>query len=73
MEQLLIQFFDHLRYERNVSEHTLRNYRSDLSQFLDYLAPANRPSGKRNVPAIGEIDHITIREWLSTLHSAHKK
>ena len=45
MEQLLAQFFDHLRYERNVSEHTLRNYRSDLSQFLDYLAPADPNSG----------------------------
>jgi integrase/recombinase XerC len=73
MEQFLAQFFDHLRYERNVSEHTLRNYRSDLSQFLDYLAPADRRSGKRNSPDIHEIDHITIREWLSTLHSAQKK
>jgi integrase/recombinase XerC len=73
MEQLLTQFFEHLRYERNVSEHTLRNYRSDLSQFLDYLAPADRRSGKRNVPDVREIDHITIREWLSTLHSAKKK
>jgi len=73
MEQLLTQFFDHLRYERNVSEHTLRNYRSDLSQFLDYLAPADRQSGKRNAPDIHEIDHLTIREWLSTLHLAQKK
>jgi site-specific recombinase XerC len=30
IEQLLSQFFEHLRYERNVSEHTLRNYASDL-------------------------------------------
>ncbi|MBA3567788.1 MAG: tyrosine recombinase XerC [Pyrinomonadaceae bacterium] len=73
MEQLLAQFFDHLRYERNVSEHTLRNYRSDLLQFLDYLAPADRSSGKRNAPDTHEIDHLTIREWLSTLHSAQKK
>ena len=41
IEQLLGQFFEHLRYERNVSEHTLRNYASDLSQFYDYLAPAD--------------------------------
>ncbi|CAN5698957.1 tyrosine recombinase XerC [soil metagenome] len=73
MEQRLAQFFDHLRYERNVSEHTLRNYRSDLSQFLDYLSPADRRTGKRNAPVLHEIDHITIREWLSTLHSAQKK
>lgn len=73
MEQLITQFLDHLRYERNVSEHTLRNYRSDLNQFLDYLAPANPRTGKRNLPRVQQIDHITIREWLSTLHAAQKK
>ncbi len=73
MEQLLTQFFDHLRYERNVSEHTLRNYKSDLEQFLDYIAPANPRTGKRTAPPIGQIDHITIREWLATLHSAQKQ
>jgi integrase/recombinase XerC len=73
MEQLLTQFLEHLRYERNVSEHTLRNYASDLTQFLDHLAPANPQSGKRAKVELGQIDHITIREWLSTLHSAQKK
>src|SRR6185503_396701 len=73
MEQLLTQFLEHLRYERNVSEHTLRNYASDLTQFLDHLAPANPQSGKRSKVELGQIDHITIREWLSTLHSAQKK
>lgn len=73
MEQLLTQFLEHLRYERNVSEHTLRNYASDLNQFLDHLAPADPQSGKRAEVDITQIDHITIREWLSTLHSAQKK
>ena len=73
MEQLLTQFLEHLRYERNVSEHTLRNYTSDLHQFLDYLAPAEPRTGKRSAPAIHHIDHITIREWLSTLHATQKK
>jgi integrase/recombinase XerC len=73
MEQLLTQFLEHLHYERNVSEHTLRNYASDLTQFLDYLAPANPQSGKRAKVELDQIDHITIREWLSTLHSAQKK
>ncbi|MDT4966505.1 MAG: integrase/recombinase XerC [Acidobacteriota bacterium] len=73
IEQLLSQFFEHLRYERNVSEHTLRNYASDLSQFYDYLAPANLQSGARRHVDIKEIDHITIREWLSSLHAAQKK
>ncbi|MEK6281803.1 MAG: tyrosine recombinase XerC [Acidobacteriota bacterium] len=72
MEQLLTQFVEHLRYERNLSEHTLRNYASDLDQFLDYLAPSHPKTGKRSEPPLAEIDHITIREWLATLHSAQK-
>jgi integrase/recombinase XerC len=87
IDQLLTQFLDHLRYERNVSAHTLRNYQSDLKQFLNYLTPspkdaAVKPASKRPMigspgaqdqPDIKQIDHITIREWLSTLHAAHKK
>ncbi|HBB88433.1 MAG TPA: hypothetical protein DC047_12535 [Blastocatellia bacterium] len=73
MDDLLTQFLEHLRYERNVSEHTLRNYQSDLEQFLEYLAPAHPKTGKRSTPALAAIDHITIREWLSTLHTAQKK
>jgi integrase/recombinase XerC len=73
IEQLLTQFFEHLRYERNVSEHTLRNYMSDLLQFLDHIAPADKQTGVRREVDIRQIDHITIREWLSTLHAAQKK
>src|SRR5690349_17726080 len=70
MEKLIEQFLEHLRYERNVSSHTLRNYASDLEQFLDFLAPAK--NGRRTLPEISAIDHLTIREWLASLHSAHK-
>jgi integrase/recombinase XerC len=73
MEQLLEQFFEHLRYERNSSEHTLRNYRIDLSQFHDHLAPPDPETGARREFNIKQIDHITIREWLSALHAAKKK
>src|SRR5437867_2072843 len=73
MEQLIEQFLEHLRYERNVSTHTLRNYASDLEQFLEHVAPADPKSGKRKFPEIAKVDHLTIREWLATLHSAQKK
>ncbi|HEY9283812.1 MAG TPA: tyrosine recombinase XerC [Pyrinomonadaceae bacterium] len=72
MEQLLEQFFEHLRYERNASEHTLRNYRIDLGQFHDHLAPADPQTGARRELDIRQIDHITIREWLAALHAANK-
>ena len=73
MEKLISQFLKHLRYERNVSSHTLRNYQIDLEQFLSYLT---RPAGKgtkTDLPDLKEIDHLTIREWLGSLHSQQKK
>ncbi len=73
MEQLIEQFLEHLRYERNVSAHTLRNYASDLEQFVDHIAPADPKSGARKFPELKNVDHLTIREWLAELHSAQKK
>src|SRR5215203_701829 len=69
MYNLIEQFLEHLRYERNVSAHTLRNYASDLEQFVQFLTADE----KRKVPEVSEIDHLTIREWLATLHTAQKK
>ena len=68
MKELIEQFLEHLRYERNVSAHTLRNYSSDLEQFIQFLTA----DGERAAPAVSEIDHLTIREWMAALHSAHK-
>lgn len=73
MEEYLRQFLEHLRYERNVSEHTLRNYSIDLGQFLEHIAPADVNTGLRRNVDIKELDHITIREWMSALHGENKK
>src|SRR5215470_11083728 len=72
MEQLIEQFLEHLRYERNVSAHTLRNYASDLQQFVDFLAPPDASGKRRACPEVTAIDHLTIREWLGELHNAQK-
>jgi integrase/recombinase XerC len=69
MEKLIEQFLEHLRYERNVSAHTLRNYESDLEQFTHFLAPDR----KTKLPDVSEIDHLTIREWMASLHADQKK
>lgn len=73
MEDQLKQFLDHLKYERNVSEHTLRNYSSDLGQFHDFLAPLDQDGNRKRAVAIHDIDHLTIREWLAELHGLNKK
>ncbi len=65
----LRQFLEHLRYERNVSTHTLRNYSSDLEQFREFLFKID----KREDMPVREIDHLTIREWMAGLHGLNKK
>jgi integrase/recombinase XerC len=72
MQEYLDRFEEHLKYERNVSEHTLRNYMSDLKQFHDYLCPFE-PTGKRRELDIHHVDHITIREYLATFYKDHHK
>ena len=54
------KFLDVLRSERNASAHTLRAYRNELLRFAEYLGPE---MGWK------EVDHVTIRGFLSHLHS----
>ncbi len=63
------QFVRHLKYERAVSPHTLRNYASDLGQFRDYLLGIEK---REDIP-VASIDRLTIREWMAELHTDHKK
>ncbi|REJ76009.1 MAG: tyrosine recombinase XerC [Acidobacteria bacterium] len=72
LETHIEEFFQHLKYERNVSKHTLRNYTSDLGQFLEFLAPEKEDGSRDDVPVQG-IDNITIREWMSQLRTENKK
>jgi integrase/recombinase XerC len=53
------KFLDSLRGERNASAHTLRAYNNELRRFAEYLGPDGRWK---------EIDHVTIRGFLSHLH-----
>jgi integrase/recombinase XerC len=55
------KFLGSLRGERNASSHTLRAYSNELARFADYLGPE---------ALWKEIDHITIRGFLSHLHGS---
>jgi len=72
MQDYIDRFYNHLKYERNVSEHTLRNYMSDLEQFYDYLCPVDSSGGRREID-VRQIDHITIREYLARLYQEKRK
>jgi integrase/recombinase XerC len=69
LQESLDQFLQHLKYERNLSPHTLRNYESDLGQFREHLLRIE----KREDIEVGQIDRLTIREWMASLHTDHKK
>jgi integrase/recombinase XerC len=72
MQKYIDDFLRHLKYERNASEHTLRNYESDLIQFYDHLAPPDKKGVRRQVDILA-IDNLTIREYLASLYEKKKK
>ncbi len=72
MQRYIDEFLHHLKYERNLSEHTLRNYASDLEQFYDHIAPPDK-EGKRREVDIRAIDNLTIREFMASLYEQQKK
>lgn len=66
------QYLECLRYQKNASPHTLRNYASDLRQFHFYLTTA--ADGKpRPAPETGQIDNLTIREFMGELYRKKNK
>jgi integrase/recombinase XerC len=69
MDELLTRYVNYLRYERNASPHTIRNYQSDLVQFRDYLKEANAES----TVDVRTIDALHIRGFLAYLFGREKK
>jgi integrase/recombinase XerC len=66
------KYLKYLEFQRNASPHTLRNYASDLGQFLSYLT--HTPDGEpRPEPELNQIDNLTIREYLGSLHLRRNK
>jgi integrase/recombinase XerC len=62
MQQAVSDFLAELR-RANASEHTIRNYESDLEQFLEYLQPPGA-----QLPEPSAIDAFIIREWMGSLY-----
>jgi len=57
-----IQLFLAELRRQNASEHTIRNYASDLEQFVSYFVIP----GEAN-PTVEKIDQLAIREWMGHL------
>jgi integrase/recombinase XerC len=69
MDELIERYVNYLRYERNASPHTVRNYRSDLLQFRDYLAVGRAAPGVD----VRSVDALRIRGFLSALFEKQEK
>jgi integrase/recombinase XerC len=67
-QKALAEFLQHLKYERNLSPHTQRNYASDLGQFSEFLLKIER---RDDIP-VETVDRLTIREWMAELHAENK-
>lgn len=73
MENLIQQYAEHLRGERNYSPHTLRNYLSDLAQFHEFLKKRGFCLGADGNVEVGKIDVHVIRSYLASLGIDRKK
>lgn len=67
MKDRLRDFLQFLRFNRNVSQHTVRAYDTDLSQFLDHTAGmlGVKPS---QVP-VAALDVDSVRAFMDELHA----
>jgi integrase/recombinase XerC len=63
MKQAAEKFLQYMSSVKNSSPHTILNYGKDLSQFLEYLSPPGAQP-----PALTEITHAIIREFVGHLH-----
>ena len=63
IKQSAEKYLQYLSSVRNSSPHTILNYGKDLSQFLEYLSPPGAQP-----PALNEITHTIIREFVAHLH-----
>jgi integrase/recombinase XerC len=63
MKQSAEKYLQYMSSVKNSSPHTILNYGKDLSQFIEYLSPPGVQP-----PALKEITHTIIREFVAHLH-----
>ena len=65
MKEIIKKYLRYLRVERRYSDHTIRAYRSDLEQYLEWCAQLQECEPDSVDPE--EADRLSIRLWLGSL------
>jgi len=66
------KYKSYLVAERNYSEHTVRAYMTDLTQFMNFLKKNRLPADTKNID-ITKIEEIDIREFIGRLYNKNSK
>jgi integrase/recombinase XerC len=71
MNELVTSFLGYLQAEKGYSNHTVRNYDSDLRQFIRFVARKKGP--QVNISDINLIDYKLIRSYLGELFDTSRR
>src|SRR5712692_303244 len=64
MEEALAEFLRHLALEKNASAHTVKSYREDLVQALEFF----RARSGGSTPPVSQLTTRFLRAYLAWLH-----
>jgi len=73
VQESIVRYAEHLRQERNVSPHTLRNYLSDLAQFEAFLCERELCLAADGSIDVGKIEIHVVRAFLAYLTQQDRK
>ena len=73
MQDLIQRYRDHLHHERTLSSHTLRNYLSDLRQFLQFLCDSKLCLADNETVDLRQVDTHAVRAYLARLAKSRRK
>lgn len=73
LADLIETYIQSLVNEKVYSDHTVRNYRIDLAQFLGFLIDKEKKGGRSGIPGLESVDFRVIRDYFGTLYGTYKR